>query len=164
MLLSSSNRKYTPFSLSYFSMVVCLRCLLHHILSLTAYTFRKKWEFVFILIVQFMMSANSRIRFNLYPTTLTIETCYLQMCGLFLMRNLWAVFDEMKLGLMVALCHRLDINLTLLHRIDILSIAIWGQHHIGLYHNRTKLYVIYTDFFFRIGVTFSTLSAKLIIV
>ena len=32
MLLSSSNRKYPPFSLlSYLSVVVCLRCLLHHI-------------------------------------------------------------------------------------------------------------------------------------
>ena len=43
MLLSSSNRKYPPFPLfSYFSVVVCLRCLLHHILSLIAYTFREK--------------------------------------------------------------------------------------------------------------------------
>ena len=33
MLLSSSNRKYPPFPLfSYFFVVVCLRCLLHHIL------------------------------------------------------------------------------------------------------------------------------------
>ena len=47
-------------------MVVCLRCLLHHILSLTAYTFRKNRDFVFfIIIVQFMMSANIRIRFCL---------------------------------------------------------------------------------------------------
>ena len=46
-------------------MVVCLRCLLHHILSLIAYTFRENGEFVFIIIVQFMMSANSRIRFAL---------------------------------------------------------------------------------------------------
>ena len=43
-------------------MVVCLRCLFHHILSLIAYTFR---EFVFLIIVQIMMSANSRIRFRL---------------------------------------------------------------------------------------------------
>ena len=48
-----------------FSVVVCLRCLLHHILSLIAYTFRENREFVFIIIVQFMMSANSRIRFGL---------------------------------------------------------------------------------------------------
>ena len=65
MLLSSSNRKYPPFPLlSYFSVVVCLRCLLHHILSPIAYTFRENREFVFI-IVQFMMSANIRIRFGL---------------------------------------------------------------------------------------------------
>ena len=66
MLLSSSNRKYPPFPLfSYFSVVVCLRCLLHHILSLIVYTFRESREFVFISIVLFMMNANSRIRFGL---------------------------------------------------------------------------------------------------
>ena len=66
MLLSLSNRKYPAFPLlSYFSVVVCLRCLVHHILSLIAYTFREDQEFVFIIIAQFMMSANSRIRFAL---------------------------------------------------------------------------------------------------
>ena len=66
MLSSSSNRKYPAFPLfSYFSEVVCLRCLLHHILSLIVYTFRENRVFVFISIVQFMMSANSRIRFGL---------------------------------------------------------------------------------------------------
>ena len=64
MLLSSSNRKYQPYPLSYLSVVVCLRCLLHHILSLTAYTFRENRDFVFIIIMQFMMSANIRIRFG----------------------------------------------------------------------------------------------------
>ena len=44
---------------------MCLRCLLHHILSLIAYTFRENREFVFIIIVQFMMSANIRIHFGL---------------------------------------------------------------------------------------------------
>ena len=39
-------------------MVVCLRCLLHHILSLIAYTFQENRDFVFITIVQFMMSSN----------------------------------------------------------------------------------------------------------
>ena len=59
----SSNRKYQPFPLlSYFSVVVCLRCLLHHILSCIAYTFRENWDFVLNIIVQFMMNANSRIR------------------------------------------------------------------------------------------------------
>ena len=46
-------------------MVVCLRCLLHHILSRIAYTFRENREFVFIIIVHFVMSANNRIRFGL---------------------------------------------------------------------------------------------------
>ena len=65
-MLSSSNRKYPPFPLlSFFSVVVCLRCLLHQILSLIAYTFRENPEFVFIIIVKFMMSANIRIRFGL---------------------------------------------------------------------------------------------------
>ena len=66
MLLSSSNRKYPPFPLlPYFSLVVCLRCLLHHILSPIAYTFRENRDFAFIIIAQFMMSANSRVRFSL---------------------------------------------------------------------------------------------------
>ena len=48
-----------------FSVVVCLGCLLHHILLLIAYTFRENREFVFFIIVQCMMSANGRIRFGL---------------------------------------------------------------------------------------------------
>ena len=56
---------YQPYPLSYFSVAVCLRCLLHHILSLIAYTFRENRDFVFIIIMQFVMSANSRIRFVL---------------------------------------------------------------------------------------------------
>ena len=68
MLSSSSYRKYQPFQLlSYFSMVVCLRCLLHHILSRIAYTFRKNWDFVFIIIVHLMISANNWICYGL-PT------------------------------------------------------------------------------------------------
>ena len=48
-----------------FSVVVCLRCLLQHILSLIAYTFRENRDFVLIFIAQFMMNANSWIRFGL---------------------------------------------------------------------------------------------------
>ena len=66
MLFSSSNHKYQPYPLlSYFSVVVCLRCLLHHILSLIAYTFWEYRDFVFIVVVQFMMSSNSGMRFCL---------------------------------------------------------------------------------------------------
>ena len=48
-----------------FSVVVCLRCLLRHILTLIAYTFRENRDFIFIIIVQFIMSLNSWIRFGL---------------------------------------------------------------------------------------------------
>ena len=58
-----SNVDWVMFS--YVSVVVCLRCLLHHILSLIVYTFRENRKFVFISIVQIMMSANRRIRFGL---------------------------------------------------------------------------------------------------
>ena len=38
-----------PFPLfSYFSVAVCLRCLLHHILSLIVYTYRENRELVFV--------------------------------------------------------------------------------------------------------------------
>ena len=63
--LRQDEMGYQLYPLSYFSVVVWLRCLLHHILSLIAYTFRDNRDIVFIIIVQFMMSANSRIRFSL---------------------------------------------------------------------------------------------------
>ena len=90
MLLSSSNRKYPPFPLfSYFSVVVCLRCLLHHILSLIVYIFREKREFVFISIVQFMMSANSRTRFGLQIVfvCLYITPSHYHHCANFIWRH-----------------------------------------------------------------------------
>ena len=40
-------------------------CFLHHILSLIAYTFRENQDFVSIIIVQFMMSADNLKRFSL---------------------------------------------------------------------------------------------------
>ena len=47
-------------------MAVCLGCLLRHILSLIACTFRENREFVYIIIVLFMMmSATIRLRFGL---------------------------------------------------------------------------------------------------
>ena len=69
--------KVSTFSIVFiFFRVVCLRCLLHHIMSLIAYTFRENQEFVFIIIVLFMMSANIWIQFGLqielvcsYPTS-----------------------------------------------------------------------------------------------
>ena len=52
---------------------MCLRCLLHHILSLIAYTFRENREFVFIIVVQLMMSANIRICFGLQIVLLIVQ-------------------------------------------------------------------------------------------
>ena len=85
MLLSSSNRKYPPFPLfSYFP-----RCLLHRILLLIVYTFRENREFVFISIVQFMMSANSRIRFGfqIVFVCLYITTSHYHHCANFIWRH-----------------------------------------------------------------------------
>ena len=90
MLLSSSNRKYPPFLLfSYLSVVVCLRRLLQHILSLIVYTIRENWEFVFISIVQFMMSANSWIRFGLQIVfvCLYIKPSHYHRCANFIWRH-----------------------------------------------------------------------------
>ena len=63
IIIIKSEVSTFPIVIIFFSVVVCLRCLLHHILSLIAYTFRENREFVFIIIVLFMMSANSRISF-----------------------------------------------------------------------------------------------------
>ena len=64
-LSASAQVPDKPALLSYFPVFVYMWCLLPYILSLIAYTFRENREFVFIIIVQFMMSANSRIRFGL---------------------------------------------------------------------------------------------------
>ena len=63
-------------------MVVCLRCLLNHIVLLIAYIFRDNREFVFIIFVLFIMSANSSIRYglkivfvNLYITSFHYHHC-----------------------------------------------------------------------------------------
>ena len=57
-----------------FSVAVFLRCLLHRVLSFIAYTFRENRDFVFIIIVQFMMNANSRIRFGLQIVLICLYT------------------------------------------------------------------------------------------
>ena len=64
-----------------FSLVVCLRCLLHYILALIAYTFRANPEFVFIMIVLFMMSANIRIRFALHIVFICLYITPSHRCG-----------------------------------------------------------------------------------
>ena len=84
------HRKYPPFPLfSCFSVVVCLRCLLHHILSLIIYTFRENREFVFITIVQFMMIVNIHIRYGLQIVfvCLYITSSHYHHCANFIWRH-----------------------------------------------------------------------------
>ena len=119
MLLSSSNRKYPPFPLfSYFSVVVCLRCLLHHFLSLIVCTFRENREFVFISIVQFMISANSRILFGLRIVfvCLYITPSHYHHCANFIWRH-WTYkmpvrynLSSVRVRLSISLSYQLSIR------------------------------------------------------
>ena len=144
MSLSSSNRKYPPFPLfSYFSVVVCLRCLLHHILSLTVYTFRENREFVFMSIAQFIMSANSGIRFGLQMVfvCLYITPSHHHHCANFIWRHwtykmpvrynlssVWvrlSVFSQLSIIQYVGLCvFSLPISFVMIERIYILFLII----------------------------------------
>ena len=162
-MLSSSNRKHPPFALlSYFSVVVCLRCLLQHIrslLSLIAYTFRENRVFVFIIIVQFMMSANIRIRFGLQIVlvcfvqyTISSSLCKLigrhliyEMPVRYILSSVWvglSIFSPLSIIQSVELCvFSLPISLVMIERIYILCLIIiiksevWTiTHCLGLGH------------------------------
>ena len=144
MLLSSSNQKYPPFPLfSYFSVVVCLRCLLHHILSFIVYTFRENRELIFIGIVQYMMSANSRIRFGLQIVfvCLYITPSHYHHCANFFWRywtykmpvrynlsRVWvrlSIFSQLSIVQYVGLCvFSLPISFVVIERIHILCLII----------------------------------------
>ena len=174
MLLSSSNRKYPSFPLfSYFSVVVCPRCLLHHIRSLIVYTFRENREFVFISIVQFMMSANSRICFGLQIVfvCLYITPSHYHRCAYFIWRHwtykmpvrynlssAWvrlSIFSQLCIIQYVGLCvFSLPISLVMIERIYILCLIIiiksevWTIYHcLGLGHETMVCAVCLSIFF-----------------
>ena len=163
MLLSSSNRKYPPFPLfSYFSVVVCLRCLLHHILSLILNTFRENRGFVFISIVQVMLNAKSRICFGLQIVfvCLYITPSHYHHCANFIWRHwtyrmpvrynlssVWVrliIFSQLSIIQYVGLCvFSLPIFFVMIERIYILIICliiiikseVWTiTHCLGLGH------------------------------
>ena len=161
MLLSSSNQEYPPFPLfSYFYVVVCLRSLLHHIFSLIVYTFRENREFVFISIVQFMMSANSWIHFGLQIIVvyLYITPSHYHHCANFIWRHwtykmpvryslssVWvrlSIFSQLSIIQYVGLCvFSLPISVVMIERIYILCLIIiikseiWTiTHCLGLGH------------------------------
>ena len=162
MLLSSSNRKYPPFPLlPYFSVVVCLRCLLHYSLSLIVYTFRENREFVYISIVQFMMSANSRKRFGLQIVfiCLYITPSHYYHCANFIWRHwtnkmpvrynsssVWvrfSIFSQLSIKQYVGLCvFSLPISFVMIERkyllclIIIIKSEVWTiTHCLGLGHD-----------------------------
>ena len=145
--LLTSNRKYQHYPLlSYLSVVVCLRCLLHNILSFIAYTFRENRDFVFIIIVQFMMSANSRIRFGLqivfvclYITPSHYHHCVnlsadieLIKCLSDILSTVWVrlnIFSHLSIIQYMGLCvFGLPISLVMIERIYTLS---YYHHQIG---------------------------------
>ena len=179
MLLSSSNRKYPAFPLfSYFSVVVCLRCLLHHILSLIVYTFRENREFVFISIVQFWMNANSRIRFGLHMVFVCLYiTPSHHHCENFIWRHwtykmpvryilssVWvrlSIFSQLSIIQYVGLCvFSLPISFVMIESIYILCLIIiiksevWTiTHCLGLGHETMVCAVCLSIFLWEISGT-----------
>ena len=173
MSLSSSNRKYPPFPLfSYFSVVVCLRCLLHHILSLFVYTFWENREFVFIIIVQFMMSTNSRIRFGLQLVSVCLYNTpyYYHHCANFIWRHwtykipvrcnlssVWArlsIFSQLSIIQYVGLCvFNLPISFVMIERIYILCLiiiiksAVWTITHCLWFGHETMVCAVCLSIF-----------------
>ena len=120
-----------------------LRCLLHHILSPIVHTFRENREFVFISIVQFMMSANSRIRFDLQIVfvCLYITPSHYHHCANFIWRHwtykmtvrynlssVWVrlnIFSQLSIIQYVRLCvFSLPISFVMIERIHILCLII----------------------------------------
>ena len=119
-------------------MVVCLRCLLHHILSLIACTFRENRDFVFITIVQFMMSSNI-IRLFVHNTISLSSLCKLiwrhwtyKMPVRYILSNVWvriSIFSQLSILQYVGLCvFSLPISLVMIEMIYTLS---YYHHQIG---------------------------------
>ena len=126
-----------------FSVVVCLRCVLHHILSLIVYTFRENREFVYNSIVQFMMSANSRKRFGLQIVfiCLYITPSHYHHCANFIWRHwtykmpvrynvssVWvrfSIFSQLSIIQYVGLCvFSLPISFVMIERIYIYFVLL----------------------------------------
>ena len=142
------------------SLTVLSALWLHHILSLIVYTFRENREFVFVSIVQFMMSANSRIRSGLQMVfvCLYITPSHYHHCANFIWRhwtykmpvryNLssvwvqWIIFSQLSIIQYVGLCvFSLPISFVMIDWIYILCLIIiiksevWTiTHCLGLGH------------------------------
>ena len=121
-----------------FSMVVCLRCLLHHILLLIAYTFRENRDFVFITIVQFMMSSNI-IRLFVHNTISFSSLCKLiwrhwnyKMHVRYILPSVWvrlSILSQLSIIQYMGLCvFSLSISPVMIEMIYTLS---YYHHQIG---------------------------------
>ena len=151
---------------------MCLRWLLHHILSRIVYIFRENREFVFISIVQFMMSANSRIHFGLqivfvclyitpshyYHRASFIWTHWTnKMPVRYSLSSVWvrlSIFSQLSIIKYVGLCvFSLPIPFLMIERIYILCLIIiiksevWTiTHCLGLGHE-TMVCAVYLSIF-----------------
>ena len=160
MLLSSSNRKYPPFPLlSYFSVVVCLRCLLHHFLLLIVYTFRENREFFSSLLCSYDECKSSdtfwleyRIRLFVHYTISFSSLCKLiwrrwtsKMPVRYILSSVWVrsgIFSQLSIIQYVGLyVFSLPISLVMIERIYILCLIIITKsevwtiiHCLGLGH------------------------------
>ena len=114
----------------YFSVVVCLRYLLH-ILSLIAYTYRENRDFVFITIVQFMLSSNI-IRLFVHNTISLSSLCKLiwrhltyKMPVRYILSSVWvrlSIFSQLSIIQYMGLCvFSLPISLVMIKMIYTLS-------------------------------------------
>ena len=174
----SGMRGFTVFS--YFSAVVCLRCLLHHILSLIVYTFMENREFVFISIVQFMISVNSRISFDLQIVfvCLYVTPSHYHHCANFIWRHwtykmpvrynfssVWvrlSIFSQFSIIQYAGLCvFSLPIPFVMIERIYMLCLIIiiksevWTTHCLGLGHETMVCAVCLSIFLsIRLSTTF----------
>ena len=122
----------------FFYVVVRLRCLLHHILSLIAYTFRENREFVFITIVQFMISS------NIFPLFVHNTISLSSLCKLiwrhwtykmpvrYILSSVWvrlSIFSQLSIIQYMGLCvFSLPISLVMIEMIYTLS---YYHHQIG---------------------------------
>ena len=135
MLLSSSNRKYQPYLLSYFSVVECLRCLLQHILSLIANTFRENDECK--LSDTFWLA--DRVRLFVHYTISLSSLCKLiwrhwtyKMPARYILSSVWvrlSIFSQLSILHYMGLCvFSLPISLMMTEKVYTLS---YYHHQIG---------------------------------
>ena len=144
--LHAYDETITVLPLSYFSMVVCLRCLLHHFLSLIAYIFREKRFFFHCYCAVYDECKYSdtiwladHVRLFVHYTISLSSLCKLiwkqwtyEMPVRYILSSVWVrlgIFSQLPIIQYMGLCvFSLPISLVLIERIYILS---YYHHQIG---------------------------------